>query len=80
MQAMPEMDMKGMAPLHTHDDSGILHVESTVKRDYTLGEFLKTWGLNLDGKTIKVTVNDKPINDFRNHTLRDGEQIRLDIK
>ncbi|MGH9952647.1 MAG: hypothetical protein ACRD5J_13560 [Nitrososphaeraceae archaeon] len=80
MQAMPEMDMKGMAPLHTHDDSGILHVESSVNRDYTLGEFLRTWGLNLDGNMIKVTVNDKPIEDFRNHVLKDGEQIRLDVK
>lgn len=40
MQAMPEMGMSGMAPLHTHDDIGIIHVESTVNRDYTLGEFI----------------------------------------
>jgi len=32
--------MPGMAPLHTHDRSGIIHVESVVDRNYTLDEFL----------------------------------------
>ena len=45
--------MSGMAPLHTHDTSGIIHVESSVKRNYTLGEFLNTWGgLDLNGKSV----------------------------
>lgn len=33
MQSMPEMNMSAMAPLHTHDNSGIIHVESTVNRN-----------------------------------------------
>jgi hypothetical protein len=41
MQSMPEMNMSAMTPLQTHDDSGIVHVESTVNRNYTLGEFLR---------------------------------------
>jgi hypothetical protein len=49
MQSMPEMKMSAMAPLHTHDNSGIVHVESTINRNYTLGEFLNIWGLNLEG-------------------------------
>lgn len=59
--------MPGMAPLHTHDESGIIHVESTVDRDYTLGQFLSIWGegLNLDGnsndKILKMTVNDSHV-------------------
>jgi hypothetical protein len=52
MQSMPEMNMSAMAPLHTHDDSGIVHVEYIINRDYTLGEFLSIWGMNLDGKTV----------------------------
>jgi hypothetical protein len=78
MQSMPEMNMSAMAPLHTHDSSGIIHVESTVNRDYTLGEFLNIWGLNLDGKI--VIMNDKPLTDFSDHVLRDGEQIKLEIE
>jgi hypothetical protein len=80
MQSMPEMNMSAMAPLHTHDDSGIVHVESTINKNYTLGEFLNIWGLNLEGKTVKMTMNGKPMTDFRNHVLMDGEQITLEIQ
>jgi hypothetical protein len=30
--------------LHTHDASGVIHVESPVLRRYTLGEFFDIWG------------------------------------
>ena len=80
MQSMLEMDMSDMSPLHTHDNSGIVHVESTINRNYTLGEFLNIWGLNVDGKTIKMTVNGKPVADLRDHILRDGEQIKLEVQ
>lgn len=36
---------KFIAELHTHDVSGITHVESPVKRSFTLGEFFDVWGL-----------------------------------
>lgn len=31
-------------PLHTHNDSGIVHIESDVARNWTLGDFFKVWG------------------------------------
>ncbi|HZR93372.1 MAG TPA: hypothetical protein VFA44_13305 [Gaiellaceae bacterium] len=31
--------------LHTHDTSGIIHVESPVRRTFTLGQFFDVWGL-----------------------------------
>jgi hypothetical protein len=37
----------GYAPLHTHDDSGIIHVESPTVRTYTLGQFFAVWGVQL---------------------------------
>ena len=80
MQAMPEMGMSSMAPLHTHDDSGIIHVESSINRNYTLGEFLNVWGLKLDDKIVKATVDNKSITNLENIALRDGEKINLDIK
>ncbi|MFL6404604.1 MAG: hypothetical protein ACJ71M_14145 [Nitrososphaeraceae archaeon] len=73
--------MQGMAPLHTHDTSGTVHVESNVNRAYTLGQFLDIWVvLNFNGKTVKTTVDGKPVSDYRNILLKDGEQISLDIK
>jgi hypothetical protein len=79
--SLDKYGMQGMSPLHTHDNSGTTHVESSVNRDYTLGQFLDVWG-GLDtgsGKTLKATVNDQPISDWRNHILKDKEQISLKI-
>lgn len=33
------------APIHTHDASGIIHVESPTQRDFSLGEFFDVWGV-----------------------------------
>jgi hypothetical protein len=35
----------GYAPLHTHDSSGVIHVESPTVRTYTLGDFFAVWGV-----------------------------------
>jgi len=37
----------GYAPLHTHDPSGVIHVESPTVRTYTLGEFFAVWGVRV---------------------------------
>lgn len=40
----------GISALHTHDTSGILHIEApTAGMKYTLGQVLTEWGV-LDGK------------------------------
>jgi hypothetical protein len=60
-----------ISPLHTHDDSGVIHIESPVKRQFSLGEFFTEWGVSLsadnigglrstDGKTVRVYVNGQP--------------------
>ena len=67
------------SPLHTHTSSGIVHVESKIIANYTLGDFLNIWGINPDGKIVKLTVDGKPIPDYRNHILRDGQRINLII-
>ena len=47
--------------LHTHAADGIIHIESPVKRTYTLGEFFDEWGQPLSSSQAgpahgKVTV------------------------
>jgi len=79
--SLDKYGMQGMSPLHTHDGAGTIHVESSINRDYTLGEFLDVWG-GLDtgsGKIVKVAVNGQPIFDWKNHILKDKEQISLEI-
>ena len=36
-----------ISPLHTHDESGVIHVESPDMRTFTLGQFFAVWGLRL---------------------------------
>jgi hypothetical protein len=38
--------------LHTHDDTGIIHIESPEKRDFTLGEFFDVWKQKFDNSQI----------------------------
>ena len=33
--------------MHTHDDSGVVHIESPTQALYTLGEFFDVWGMPL---------------------------------
>ncbi len=45
----------GISALHTHDTSGIIHIEApTAGRKYTLGQVLGEWGV-LDGKDATGT-------------------------
>jgi hypothetical protein len=60
-----------ISPLHTHDGTGVIHIESPVKRQFSLGEFFSEWQVSLspdnigglradDGKVVRVFVNGKP--------------------
>lgn len=71
-----------MSPIHTHDSDGIIHIESTVIRSYTLGEFLDIWGLHFEGRTGILVVDDGKSLDlnYRSHVLRDGERLFLSIE
>ena len=57
-----------LGPLHTHDDSGVIHVESQTNSVFTLGEFFDVWGVRFTptciggycaggGKELKVYVD-----------------------
>ena len=41
-----------LSALHTHDDSGIMHVESPTAAQFTLGQFFAVWGVRLDARCI----------------------------
>ena len=46
-----------ISPLHTHDTSGVMHVESPTIRPFTLAEFFGVWGVPL--AHAKVYVDGK---------------------
>jgi hypothetical protein len=61
-----------LSPLHTHDPSGIIHVESPTVRTFTLGQFFGVWGVRFTrtclggycasgAKKLRVFVNGAPV-------------------
>lgn len=78
-----------MAALHTHDESGTVHVESPVVRKYTLGEFFDVWGVrlttqclggncaNADNKLAAFVDGKRYSGDPRTIEFADGERILL---
>jgi hypothetical protein len=72
--SLDKYGMEGMSPLHTHDNSGTVHVEANTKRDFTLGEFLDTWkGLDINGKTVQASLNRNSVSEYRNIILNNGD-------
>jgi hypothetical protein len=64
--------------LHTHDDSGIIHIESPVTRNFTLGQFFDIWNKKFSNtqiinnmvnskNTLSVYVNGSKINPIVNY-------------
>ena len=41
-----------ISPLHTHDESGVIHVESPDVRTFTLGQLFGVWGLRLTPRCL----------------------------
>jgi hypothetical protein len=50
--------------LHTHDTTGVIHVESPTQKQYTLGDFFDIWGQKLTGSS------------FLTHGITSGHSLR----
>lgn len=50
--------------LHTHDTTGVIHVESPTQSTYTLGQFFDIWGQPLSRTRVASITADK------NHSVR----------
>jgi hypothetical protein len=48
-----------LAPLHTHDTSGIVHIESTAVYPFKLGQFFTIWGVKFTNTQIGSYVAGK---------------------
>lgn len=76
----------GGLPLHTHDTSGRIHVESTRVLPFRLNDFFTVWGQTFNQKSIlghkadkthkiTMTVNGRPSRAFGSLLLQDGQEI-----
>jgi hypothetical protein len=78
-----------ISDLHTHDATGIMHVESPTVTSFSLGQFFAVWGVLLDqrcigglcaegGKSLRAWVNGKPLNaDPTRIVLAEHQEIVL---
>lgn len=78
-----------ISPLHTHDTSGVIHIESPVQADFTLGQFMTEWDVALDdhrlggltadgGNTLRAYVNGRQATgDPAALTLHPHDEIAL---
>lgn len=71
-----------MAPMHTHEADGSIHVEmgGPVKGDSVkLGRFFEIWGkdFNSFGTNVRMTVNGKENMELENYQMKDGDKIEL---
>jgi hypothetical protein len=51
-------DAGAIQSLHTHSDPGVVHVESSEAREFTLGEFLGVWGVRFTPSCLGGYCND----------------------
>ena len=78
------------APIHTHDTTGIIHVESPVRTTFRLGQVFTEWDVALgpgsvggyhegrDGTRVAVFVDEQPYTaDPRALVLRERQDIDL---
>ena len=77
-----------IAALHTHDTSGVVHMEATKPYPFTLGEFINIWGVafsdnNLgaykagNGKVLQLWVNGKQVSDPVNYKMKSHDVMIL---
>lgn len=79
-----------ISPLHTHDDSGIVHTESRLPQPHRLGQLFTEWGVRLTPRCVgdlcapshpvAVYVNGRPYaEDPRGVVLEDRSVIAIAI-
>lgn len=82
---------KCIHPLHTHDNTGLIHMDYSKKVAFTLSDFFDMQGIIMtdnqigsikttDKYTIEIKVNNKIINtNYRNIVLHDKDRILISI-
>jgi hypothetical protein len=69
-----------ISPLHTHDTSGIIHIESASAQAFNLGQLLTEWGLRHDGGCIAAYCRpDVPILTYVNGSERTGDRDLIEL-
>jgi hypothetical protein len=66
-----------LEPLHTHDGTGVIHVESNSARLYSIGDFFRVWGKSFGSPTAMHLNGTQAVTPSPSVTLYDQETIHL---
>jgi hypothetical protein len=71
-----------ISPIHTHDNTAIIHVESPTMQIFTLGQFFDIWGVRFTDQCIGRYCNqgDKILEVFVNGNLFNGDPRRIELQ
>ena len=83
-----DTDVQTITALHTHDTSGVLHIESAKDTPFTLGQAFTEWGQPLSAtqvgpvslgsdKALHVFVNGKEVSDPAGYVLKAHDEIAV---
>jgi hypothetical protein len=76
------------SPIHTHDTSGIVHMEADQEYPFTIGEFFAVWGVKFSNdqlgpykskgdEKLSVYVNGKKVSDPVNYVMKEHDVISV---
>ena len=65
-------DSQYITELHTHDTSGVMHVEAPTKRNFTLGQFFGVWGVRFTPSCLGAYCNE---GNNRLQVFVDGDEV-----
>jgi len=69
-----------MAELHTHDRSGMIHIESvSATRTFSLSQFFDVWGKNIPRDGYKIVIMADGIQFFEPEKLILKDKQKIDI-
>ena len=77
-----KMETGFVTEMHTHDDSGIVHVHANSDRLFLLGEFFDVWGVALGEKRIGGYCDgvDRVMTVTVNGTVAEGDPRLIEIE
>jgi hypothetical protein len=77
-----DLNRQKISPLHTHDTTGVIHIESGENIPFTLGQFFTEWGQMLTRQQVgPVTVQPgQQVRVYRNGQLVSGDPASVVFK
>jgi len=72
--------------MHTHDDSGKIHIESPSNHIFTLGDFFTIWGKEFNNECVDtncgkivISANGDVLDSPIDYNFQDGDTILIEV-